>query len=413
MKNNISIYFYVILLFISFPQLVFAQEDLNWYLQTAAENNPELQVKFNEYLAALEVVPQVEALPDPQIAFAYFVSPVETRMGPQQFKISASQFFPWFGTLGAKKDAAVELAKAKYEIFEEAKSKLFNDVKADYYNLYFNQKLIDILMENIELLQSIQKMATVKVESGLVSMVDEYRVQMEINELENQLAHLKDNQWTLEISFKNLLNANDDLIIHLPDSLWRTDFPLTKQAALDSIQSKNHQLLQLEFKQAALAYKKDAAKLEGRPDFKIGLDYIFVGEGENNLSGKDAFIFPTVGITIPLYRSKYKAMVQEVAYLETANQKAKESKSNKLETLFENTWKDYLDAERRIRLNEEQLDLARKSLKILESEYATASTNFEEILRMERKVLKYNLELEKAIADKQAVIAFINYLMGK
>lgn len=413
MKNNISIYFYVILLFISFPQLVFAQEDLNRYLQTAAENNPELQVKFNEYLAALEVVPQVEALPDPQIAFAYFVSPVETRMGPQQFKISASQFFPWFGTLGAKKDAAVELAKAKYEIFEEAKSKLFNDVKADYYNLYFNQKLIDILMENIELLQSIQKMATVKVESGLVSMVDEYRVQMEINELENQLAHLKDNQWTLEISFKNLLNANDDLIIHLPDSLWRTDFPLTKQAALDSIQSKNHQLLQLEFKQAALAYKKDAAKLEGRPDFKIGLDYIFVGEGENNLSGKDAFIFPTVGITIPLYRSKYKAMVQEVAYLETANQKAKESKSNKLETLFENTWKDYLDAERRIRLNEEQLDLARKSLKILESEYATASTNFEEILRMERKVLKYNLELEKAIADKQAVIAFINYLMGK
>lgn len=413
MKNNISIYFYVFLLFISFPQLVFAQEDLNRYLQTAAENNPELQARFNEYMAALEVVPQVKTLPDPQIAFAYFLSPLETRMGPQQFKISASQFFPWFGTLGAKKDVAVELAKAKYEIFEEAKSKLFNDVKADYYNLYFNQKSIDILLENIELLQSIQKMATVKVEAGLVSMVDEYRVQMDINELENQLAHLKDNQWTLETSFKNLLNANDDLIIHLPDSLWRTDFPLTKQAALDSIQSKNHQLLQLQFKQAALAYKKDAAKLEGRPDFKIGFDYIFVGEGENNLSGKDAFVFPTVGITIPLYRSKYKAMVQEVAYLETANQKAKESKSNKLETLFENTWKDYLDAERRINLNEKQLELSKKSLKILESEYATASTNFEEILRMERKVLKYKLELEKAIADKQAVIAFINYLMGK
>ncbi len=413
MKNNISIYFYVFLLFISFPQLVFGQEDLNRYLQTAAENNPELQVKFNEYMAALEVIPQAKALPDPQIAFAYFVSPVETRMGPQQFKISASQFFPWFGTLGAKKDAAVELAKAKYEIFEEAKSKLFNDVKADYYNLYFNQKSIDILMENIELLQSIQKMATVKVESGLVSMVDEYRVQMEINEMENQLAHFKDNQWTLETSFRNLLNATDDLAIVLPDSLWRTDFALNKQAALDSIESKNHQLLQLEFKQAALALKKETAKLEGRPDFKIGVDYIFVGEGENNLSGKDAFVFPTVGITIPLYRNKYKAMVQEVAYLETANQKAKESKSDKLETLFENTWKDYLDAERRIRLNEDQLDLARKSLKILESEYATASTNFEEILRMERKVLQYHLALEKAVADKQAAIAFLNYLMGK
>jgi len=290
---------------------------------------------------------------------------------------------------------------------------IFKDVKADYYNLYFNQKSIGIILENIELLKSIQKMATIKVEAGTVSMVDEYRVQMEINELENQLANLKDKQWALETSFRNLLNAEDELTIHLPDHLWRTDLPLTKQAALDSIQSKNHQLLQLEFKQTALAYKKEAARKEGMPDFKIGLDYIFIGEGENNLSGKDAIVFPTVGITIPLYRKKYKAMVQEVVYLESANESAKQSKSNKLETLFENTWKDYQDAERRIGLNERQLDLARKSLKLLESEYATANSNFEEILRMERKVLKYNLELEKAIADKQASIAFINYLMGK
>lgn len=411
MKKNKNIITVIIFLLIS--SMVFGQEDLNRYLETAAENNPELQVKFNEYMAALEVVPQAKALPDPQLAFAYLVSPVETRLGPQEFKVSVSQFFPWFGTLGAKEDAAVQLAKSKYEIFEETKSKLFKNVKADYFNLYFNQKSIDITLENIELLQAIQKMATIKVEAGLVSMVDEYRVQMEINELENQLAHLKDKQWALETRFRNLLNPGDDIKIQLPDDLWRTGFPLTKQTALDSIQSKNHQLLQLEFKQAALAFKKEAAKREGMPDFKIGLDYIFIGEGENNLSGKDAIVFPMVGISIPLYRKKYKAMVQEVAYLESANESATENKSNKLETLFENTWKDYLDAERRIVLNERQLELAKKSLKILESEYATANSNFEEILRMERKVLKYNLELEKAIADKQAAIAFINYLMGK
>jgi len=410
MKNKMII---TGIIFLLVSSLVFGQKDLNKYLEIAGQNNPELQAKFNEYMAALEVVPQAKALPDPQIAFAYFVSPVETRMGPQQLKVSASQFFPWFGTLGARKDAAVESAKASYEIFEETKSKLFKDVKADYYNLYFNQKSIDIILENIELLQSLQKMATVKVEAGMASMVDEYRVQMEINDLENQLALLRDKQWTLEISFRNLLNTDKEQIIELPDSLWRTDFLLTKQMALDSIQSKNHQLLQLEFKQAALAYKKVAAKKEGMPDFKIGLDYIFIGEGENNLSGEDAFVFPTVGITIPLYRNKYKAMVREVAYLETANIKARESKTDKLETLFENTWKDYQDANRRIQLNEKQLMLAKTSLKILESDYATNHSNFEEILRMEKKVLKYNLELEKAISDKQAAIAYINYLMGK
>jgi len=72
-----------------------------------------------------------------------------------------------------------------------------------------------------------------------------------------------------------------------------------------------------------------------------------------------------------------------------------------------------LDGKRRIILNERQADLARKSLKLLETEYLTSSKNFEEILRMERKLLKYELELEKARADKQAAISFMNYLMGQ
>jgi outer membrane protein TolC len=84
-----------------------------------------------------------------------------------------------------------------------------------------------------------------------------------------------------------------------------------------------------------------------------------------------------------------------------------------LETIFANGWKDYVDADRRIDLYNSQLNLALKSVKLLETDYATGNKNFEEILRMERMVLKFNLELEKARADKQAAISFINYLMGK
>ncbi|GAG99528.1 unnamed protein product [marine sediment metagenome] len=37
-----------------------------------------------------------------------------------------------------------------------------------------------------------------------------------------------------------------------------------------------------------------------------------------------------------------------------------------------------------------------------QTDYTTGNKNFEEVLRMERKILKFNLELEKARADKQA-----------
>jgi cobalt-zinc-cadmium efflux system outer membrane protein len=106
-------------------------------------------------------------------------------------------------------------------------------------------------------------------------------------------------------------------------------------------------------------------------------------------------------------------MLNEAVYMETAKKEEKINKQNILETVFEQTWKDFSDAKRRVILNEKQADLARKSLKLLETEYITSSKNFEEILRMERKLLLYQLELEKARADKQAAISFISYLMGR
>ena len=409
MKRHMN-HFIVLLLLIS--TLASAQQELDNYLQTAAENNPGLKAKFNHYLAALEVAPQVKALPDPNIAFAYFISPVETRVGPQQFKISASQMFPWFGTLKAKENVAVQSAKASYEVFLDAKSKLFNEVRSTYFNIYINRRAIEITGENLTILGMFQKLANTKVETGKVSAVDEYRLQMEMGDLENQLALLLDKQEFLLVMFNNLLNVEINREVHTPAILWTDDIELDKKEVMDSIYSKNHQLLTLSLQQEALDYRKELAEKQGKPNFSVGVDYTIIGQGNNNLAGTDAIVFPMVGISIPLYRNKYKAMVNEVVFLQEAKGFEKTDQKNFIETIMENGWNDYLDSNRRIDLYTSQLELAEQSLKLLETEYATSNTNFEEILRMERKQLQYGLELEKARGDKQAAISFINYLMG-
>ena len=390
-----------------------AQEQLNNYLQQAAENNPGLEARFNEYLAALQQAPQAKALPDPQVAFGYFIQPVETRVGPQQFKLSASQMFPWFGTLKAKENVAVQQAKAKYEVFQETKASLFNEVRTTYFNLYFNSKAISIIKENQVVLERFRRMAAIKVEAGMVSAVDQYRLEMEAGDLENERALLKDQQLVLQVQFNKLLNVEKTRMIELPDLLWETDFELSKTAALDSIRHQNHQLLRLDLQQEALRYKGEVAGKSGKPSFNIGIDYTVIGKGENQLAGTDAFLFPKIGLTIPLYRNKYKAMVQQVAYESTANELQKQNLSNSLESLFEKTWKDYLDAQRRNALYRSQVGLAENSMHILETEYSSSNRNFEEILRIDRKLLKYALELEKAKTDQQAAISMIHYLMGK
>lgn len=406
-------YIYIIGIVLLIPSVASAQEELDNYLLIAAENNPGLQVKFKEYMAALEVAPQVRALPDPQAAFAYFISPIETRVGPQQFRFSVSQMFPWFGTLQAKENVTNQVAKAKYEAFLESKSRLFNEVRSNYFNIYFSRRAIEITRENLEILSSFKKLANIKVETGKVSAVDEYRIDMEIGDMENRLALLKDNQHVLEVMFVNLLNIDSELKITTPEILWTRDIGLRKNQVLDTINSNNHQLLAIRLQQDGLTFRKELVEKAGKPVFSIGFDYTVVGQGENSLAGTDAFVFPKVGITIPLYRNKYRALVNEVVYLQEAKESEKIDRINFLETILEKSWKDYMDSDRRIDLYINQQDLAEQSLKLLETEYTAGNKNFEEILRMERKLLTYGLELEKARSDKQAAISFINYLMGK
>ena len=407
-------YKYIIGLFLLLiPFLVSAQQELESYLHTAAEHNPGLMAKFNEYLAALEVAPQVDALPDPQAAFAYFISPVETRVGPMQFNFSASQMFPWFGTLESKGNVANQAAKAKYEVFLEAKSKLYNEVRSTYYNLYFNQRSIGITRENLEILGTFQKLANIKVEAGKVSAVDQYRIEMEIGDLENRLALLIDKQKVLDVMFNNLLNVDKGLEVQTPELLWTDDLGMEKGEVMDSILLNNHQLLVLSLQQGVLGYREELAKKMGKPNFSVGFDYTVIGQGSDNLAGTDAFAFPKIGITIPLYRNKYRSMVNEVVLLQEAKNYEKTDKENLLETILENAWKEYLDSDRRISLYIVQQNLANQSLTLLETEYATGNKNFEEILRMERKLLSYGLELERSRSDKQAAISFIKYLMGK
>jgi cobalt-zinc-cadmium efflux system outer membrane protein len=418
MNRFIKIRYLFIAIILSVGFIAKPQDIPDEYLVEAARNNPGLKSKFNEYLAALEKVPQVGSLPDPQLTFGYFIQPVETRVGPQRARISLSQMFPWFGTLGARKDVATEMAKSKYEIFEEAKSRLYYDVKSTWYNLYFNRKAFDISTENITILKMLRKLALIKVEAGLASSVDVLRAEMEIADLENQLALLKDNYLVMQTEFNKLLNVEKGTAVNIPDSLPGQDFFITRDAVMDSIKNGNHQILQLEFMEASYTKQELAARDAGKPNLMVGLDYVITGKGSGTMAtisdaGKDAIVFPMVGISIPLYRQKYTALVRESVLLQESAKSGIEDKINLLETIYEKADRDYRDADRRILLFSGQTDKAGKALGILQTAYETDGKNFEEVMRMERQLLKYKLESEKARADKDAAVAFIHYLMGK
>ena len=403
------------LLLAAFTLPLLAQQVLEEYKATAAENNPGLQARFKQYLAALERVPQVKALPDPQLAFAYFIMPVETREGPQIARFSLTQMFPWFGSLKAEASSAILRAKAAYESFEDYKVRLYYDVSAAYYELYFLKQSLRITRENFTILRSFRDLALSKLEAGVVSGVDELRIEMEVADLENRLALLRDRYQALQVAFNNLLNRDPALAIIIPDTLWAEKNMVPSKAAwLDSIRLNNHQLISLDHEKASLQYQEQAARKKGAPNITLGIDYIITGRGPGDAyGGKDALLFPKIGITIPLFRGKYNAMIKQAALLQESVDLQKTNKTNLLVIIAENTWKDYLDAERRLELYKAQSQRAHQSIQLLQTSYATQNRDFEEVLRMQRKVLTYDLELEKARTDRNTVLVFARYLSGR
>ena len=393
------------------------EEPLHGYLKIAAENNPELKSIFNSYLATLERMPQARALPDPTVMFNIFTSPVETRVGAQNAGISLSQAFPWFGQLKSQEQAVAMLAKARFEAFEDAKNRIFFDVRSIYYDLYVLEAAIAITEENVRLLESFRELANVRLESNTGSAVDLLRVEMDLDELNNQLLYLEESRIPIQTRFNELLNVETPIRIEVPVTLETILIEEGRSILLDSIMTHNPTLKGFEFEMSALDAEIDVAQKMGLPSFNLGLSYTSISPrtdvADFSGNGKDALIFPQVGVRIPLYRNKYRAMVKEKELLKTSVNYRKEDKENKLETVLEQTLRDYADAHRRVALYNRLIAYATQSLDILVSQYTTAGADFEEVLRMERQLLRYELELEKARADQNTFVAYINYITGK
>ena len=417
MKNRKNLFqLFVLLVLLFSPTVVYAQTELDGYVQIAGENNPQLQSLFQQYMAALERLPQAKALPDPTVAFGVFVSPVETRVGAQRANISISQMFPWFGQLKAQESVVADLAKARYQEFEDAKNKLQFEVRSTYNNLYVLRSAIEITQENIVLLNSFKELAKVKFESGKGSFVNVLRIDMEVLELDSQLELLRDSETPILSRFKELLNTELPSLIAFPDTLWSDNLETDLAFLNDSLLVNNPVLSKYDYEMSSLTNQARVAELQGKPSFSVGLSYINVAKRDGvdvSGNGRDAIALPQVGIRIPLYRKKYEAMVKEKQILRESVRLQKDNTINRLQTSLEEWIKDYRDAVRRENLYEQLSGIARQSLNLLVSEYTTEGSDFEEVLRMDRQLLKYELELEKARADRNTTVAYINYLIGK
>ncbi len=390
----------------------FAQT-LDDYFKLAAENNPGLQAKYLEYEAALQKVPQVNTLADPTLSFGYFISPVETRVGPQQARLSLTQMFPWFGTLKAQGDAAALMAEAKFQSFIDARNKLYFQVASAYYPIYELNDWINIEQENISILKSYKTIATRKFENGTGSMVDVLRVDIMLKDAETNLSILMEKEKPLVTVFNKFLNRPENERVTIADSL-KTE-SLQGNFRKDSLITENPILTALDLKVKASKAAAVAAQKQGLPKFGLGLDYVMVGKRTDitmSDNGKDV-VMPMVSVTIPIFRGKYNASVKEAELMQKSYAFQKDEMKNMLISDYEMVWFDIQRQRQLLSLYEQQTETSRQSLNLLLASYGNSGKEFEEVLRMQQQLLKYQKLKATALTQYQIALAKINYLTSK
>ena len=452
------------------------QPDSLWlYLEIAAKNNPAVLQKFNEYQAALQKVPQVGSLPDPELSMGVFLSPMELVSGNQVADIRLMQMFPWFGVIKNAKDEMSLMAKAKYESFRDAKIQVFFEVQSTWYDLYKIQQNIDISKKNIEILRTLERLSLVKykssptsgsnsaVSSGNMSNVntqntssgstgmnsmggntynnqsaasnqqntsmqsnsmgatsggsglaDLYRIQIEIGELENNISLLKNQHNTIIARFNSLLNRPLQSVVLLPDTLKPDSLGVALLEVSDSILTNNPMLLMLLYEQQSLDARKEMVSRMGYPMVGIGVNYSVINTNEMSTSamnGKD-MIMPMVTVTLPIYRKKYRALQAETDFMKQATEQGYKSTSNSLQTQYYETLQIYEDALRRMKLYENQSLLAKKSLDIMIKSFSASGSGLSDILQIRQQLLDYEFKQVEALVDYNTSVARLNRLMA-
>ncbi len=389
-------------------------QSLNEYFKIAAEQNPGLQSKYKEFEAALEKVPQVSSLPDPVFSFGFFLSPVETRVGPQRCKFSLNQMFPWFGTLEAQNNAAALLAEARYQVFLDARNELFYKVAAAYYPLYELKRWQQIEEENIEILSSYKSLASKKFENGTAAMTDVLRVDILIREARTELEILNHKEFSLLTTFNKLLNREEETEVLIQDSIEISPFA-ADIVNKDSLLIENPVLEEIDLRIKAGEASETAAKKQGMPTLGVGLDYVIVGERNDITSpdnGKDA-IMPMVSVSIPFFSKKYKAAANEARIMQESYALKKQELINSLQSDYESVRFQIKQAEKEIRLYHEQVEESRRIVNLLLSSYSSAGNDFEEVLDVHQRLLKYDKMLARAKVKYKTAIARMNYLIAK
>lgn len=256
--------------------------------------------------------------------------------------------------------------------------------------------------------------------SASTGMSDVLRIQLEIAELENSIESILSQIDAETAAFNALLNRPSGNKVHLPDSITPIPFSLDVALTAEQISLNNPMLAMIDEEGAAYRAKAEMDKKMSYPMLGIGLQYSVIGKRMDmghaglpvtEMNGMD-MIMPMVSISLPLYRSKYKAQQRESSIRWQASRQQYADTQNALQTELYRTRHSLDDASRKITLYEKQSQLAQTTYHLLVQEFVSGKSDLTDVIQVQRQLLDYRLKKAEAVAEYNTMVASIQKLVS-
>ncbi|MGE0587717.1 MAG: TolC family protein [Cyclobacteriaceae bacterium] len=401
-------YITIILLGLTFTN-AWCQARLEEYIEFAVNNNPGLKASYAEFEAAMQRVPQMSSLDDPTLRVSSFGQMVETRTGQQMARFSLEQMFPWFGTLKEQRNVAALNAEAAFEMFKSKRNELVLKVKQAYYPLYEIDESIRINEENLKLLESFKTIAVSRFQNGEGKLSDALRIDIMVNEINTEINILEQKRKALVVTFNKLLSRdeNAEVVAEAFDASNVSSFNR------DSL-NRNPQLESFRKRVLAAQAQERVAEKQGLPKLGVGFEYIITQERPGMVfedNGKDAYM-AMVSVSLPIYRKKYKAAIKESQLMQTSFTEMQSETENNLIAEYEMAQFELVRSRQQVELYRKQVAQTNQVVSLLTSSYENNGAGFEEILEVERSLLKYQILEITALNEYQLAAAKLEYLIS-
>ncbi|MFW5960487.1 MAG: TolC family protein [Chitinivibrionales bacterium] len=390
---------------------------LKGYIEYAVKNSPGIEAaKRNSKVLKLEYQNSF-TLPDPSIKAGYYGSEVETRVGPQKFRMGASQKIPWPGKLYGKHRASVYRYRSSEEKKRDVENLLISEIRKKYVQIYLIGRKLDIIRQNLELLDRFESVLTTRYETSSADKLPLIKTRVERVRVMDRIKSLETKGENLKRQLLALISYDPPLDIPYPDTLRLSEDTAGLEHALAEVKRSNPVLTGFDRKVKEAEAKVQAAKHNFGPDIMVSADYIFTDESSMNPppddNGKDPWIIGT-SLNIPLWWGSKSREIQKVEEMRKVRIEKRRDAEKRLLAKTENLYHLRSDALRKAKLYRDVLTPhSEQSISLVEEKYKNGNASFLDYIDSWKTLLELRISYEENIAEFEILSSKIDKLVSK